>query len=184
MSYKYCKFLILLICFTFLSAGEKKMNIYDFKVKDINNNEISMNNYKNKVLLIVNVASKCGFTSQYEGLEELYEEYKNDGFMVLAFPSNEFSNQEPGTNEEIKEFCELTYKVKFDLFSKIKVNSKEAIPLYKYLKHEAKGIFGTTSIKWNFTKFLVSKEGLVTKRYSSTTKPNEIKEDIEALLKK
>lgn len=183
MQNKHYKLLILLICLTFLNAQGKEVEIYDFKVKDINNNQITMSKYKNKVLLIVNVASKCTFTSQYEGLEKLFTKYKEDDFMILAFPSNEFSKQEPGTNEEIKEFCKLNYGVTFDLFSKVKVNTQEAIYLYKYLKNEARGIFGSTSIKWNFTKFLVSKDGIVKERYSPSTKPSELQKDIEILLK-
>lgn len=158
------------------------MNIYDFTVKNIDGEEISMSIYKNKILLIVNVASKCGFTPQYEGLEKLYEEYKKQDFMILAFPSNQFSKQEPGTNKEIKEFCSLTYNVKFDLFSKIDVNGENEIPMYTYLKKEATGIFGTKNIKWNFTKFLINKNGEIIKRYSPITKPVEIKKDIEKLL--
>ncbi|MGB5791412.1 glutathione peroxidase [Poseidonibacter sp.] len=157
------------------------MDIYDFNVKDIDGEEISMSKYKDKVLLIVNVASKCGFTGQYEGLEELYEKYKDNNFMVLGFPSNQFSNQEPGTNEEIKQFCSLTYQVKFDMFSKVDVNGENEIPLYTYLKKEASGIFGTNDIKWNFTKFLVDKNGKVINRYGSITKPQEIEDDIKKL---
>lgn len=158
------------------------MNIYDFKVKDIDGNEISMEKYKNKTLLIVNVASKCGFTSQYKGLEELYETYKDKDFIVLGFPSNEFSNQEPGNEEEIKNFCSLTYDVKFDLFSKIEVNGENESKLYSYLKKEQPGIFGTKNIKWNFTKFLVNKNGEVVNRYAPSTKPESLKKDIENIL--
>lgn len=158
------------------------MRIYDFFVKDINGQEVSMSKYKNKILLIVNVASKCGFTPQYEGLEKLYETYKDKNFMILGFPSNQFSQQEPGTNEEIKSFCSLTYGVKFDMFSKIDVNGKNEIPLYTYLKKEATGIFGTKNIKWNFTKFLINKNGKVIQRYATITKPKDIKKDIEIQL--
>ncbi|KAB7884432.1 MAG: glutathione peroxidase [Arcobacter sp.] len=160
------------------------MSIYDFNVKDINENEVSMSKYKNKVLLIVNVASKCGFTGQYEGLEKLYQTYKNEDFMILGFPSNQFSNQEPGTNKEIQEFCTLTYGVDFDMFAKVDVNGENEIPLYTYLKKEASGILGTESIKWNFTKFLVNKEGKVVDRFGSTTKPKDIEDDIKKLLNK
>ncbi|WP_121627123.1 glutathione peroxidase [Poseidonibacter antarcticus] len=158
------------------------MSIYDFSVKDINSKEVSMSKYKNKVLLIVNVASKCGFTSQYEGLENLYKKYKNEDFMILGFPSNQFSNQEPGTNKEIQEFCSLTYGVDFDMFSKVDVNGENEIPLYTYLKKEASGVLGTKSIKWNFTKFLVDKNGKVVDRFGSTTKPEDIEDDIKKLL--
>ena len=160
------------------------MSIYDYNVKDINSKEVSMSKYKDKVLLIVNVASKCGFTGQYEGLENLYKKYKNEDFMILGFPSNQFSNQEPGTNEEIKEFCTLTYGVDFDMFSKIDVNGKNEIPLYTYLKKEVPGVLGTESIKWNFTKFLVDKNGKVVDRFGSSTKPKDIEGDIKKLLNK
>ena len=171
-----------LILVTSIIAKDNSMSIYDFNVKDINGNEISMSKYKDRVLLIVNVASKCGFTPQYEGLEKLYETYKDKDFMILGFPSNQFSQQEPGTNEEIKSFCTLTYGVKFDMFSKIDVNGKNEIPLYTYLKKEASGVFGTKDIKWNFTKFLVNKNGKVIERYATITKPKDIKKDIEILL--
>ena len=164
-----------------LNAKDLPTNIYDFTAKDIDGKEISMSKYKNKVLLIVNVASKCAFTSQYEGLETLYSKYKNRDFMILGFPSNQFSNQEPGTNKEIKSFCSLTYGVSFDMFAKIDINGDSTIPLYQYLKSEATGIFGTKSIKWNFTKFLINKEGKVIDRYGSSTKPVDIEEDIKAL---
>lgn len=154
------------------------MNIYDFNVTDINGQDVCMSKYKNKVLLIVNVASKCGFTNQYEGLEELFRRYKDKEFMVLGFPSNQFARQEPGTLEEIKEFCTNNYNITFDLFSKIDVNGKNELPLYTYLKDEARGIFGTKQIKWNFTKFLVDSKGNIVKRYSSLVKPEDIEEDI------
>lgn len=173
--------LLFLLVTNIVISKEIKMDIYDFNVKDIDGEEISMSKYKDKVLLIVNVASKCGFTGQYEGLEELYEKYKDNNFMVLGFPSNQFSNQEPGTNEEIKQFCSLTYQVKFDMFSKVDVNGENEIPLYTYLKKEASGIFGTNDIKWNFTKFLVDKNGKVINRYGSITKPQEIEDDIKKL---
>lgn len=164
--------------FSFANA----QSIYDFTVKDIDGNDVSMSKYKGKVLLIVNVASKCGFTGQYKGLEKLYDDYKDKDFMVLGFPCNQFSNQEPGTNKEIKEFCDLTFKVEFDMFSKIDVNGDSAHPLYKFLKSEAKGAFGTESIKWNFTKFLIDKNGKVVTRFATTTSPKSIAKDIENLL--
>ena len=173
------KILITLFIPLFLGAN---MSLYTFNVTTIDGEEISMSKYQGKVLLIVNVASKCGFTPQYEGLEKLYDNYKDEGFMVLGFPSNEFSNQEPGTNAQIKSFCTLTYGVSFDMFEKVSVNDNP-IPLYAYLKKEAPGVLGTESIKWNFTKFLVDKNGKVLKRYGSMTKPEEMKEDIEKLLK-
>jgi glutathione peroxidase len=137
---------------------------------------------KNKTLLIVNVASKCGFTKQYAGLEQLYEKYKDKGFVVLGFPCNQFAGQEPGDDAEIKSFCSLNYNVTFPLFSKIKVNGADAHPLYKYLKEKHKGILGLAAIKWNFTKFLVDKNGNVIKRYASQDKPEDLTSDIEKIL--
>ena len=157
------------------------MSIYDIKVKDIDGNEISMSKYKGKTLLIVNVASKCGFTSQYEGLEKLYEIYKDQGLEVLGFPSNEFSKQEPGNEEEIKSFCSLTYNVQFDLFSKIEVNGDKESSLFTYLKENSPGVFGK-KIKWNFTKFLVNKDGIVVDRFAPITKPSSLEKDIEKIL--
>ncbi len=180
MIYKFL--IILILTFTVSFTKEKDMGIYDFTVQDIEGKEVSLSKYKGKVLLIVNVASKCGFTPQYEGLEALYDKYKDDGLAILGFPSNQFSNQEPGTNKEIKEFCTLTYGVSFDMFAKVDVNGKNEIPLYKYLKSEATGVLGTESIKWNFTKFLVDPTGKVIERYGSTTKPEDIEVEIKRLL--
>ena len=165
-----------------LNAGER-MNIYDLSVLNIDRKKISMTEYKRRVLLIVNVASECGFTSQYEGLEKLYQEYKEEGFMVLGFPSNQFGEQEPESNEKIKFFCEGTYDVHFDMFAKIDVNGESADPLYKFLRKQQGGFLWMDSIKWNFTKFLVDREGNVVDRYSSATKPKAIEEDIKRLLK-
>ena len=167
---------------TFL-FGENSMSIYDIEVKDINGKVVSMSKYKDKVMLIVNVASKCGFTNQYEGLEELHKKYSNKGLAVLGFPCNQFLSQEPGTEEQIKEFCSLTYGVEFDMFSKIDVNGENTHPLYKFLKENSKGVLGTEAIKWNFTKFLVDKNGNVVKRYAPSTTPKEIEADIINLLK-
>ena len=175
--------LVLVLIFSSTIAKENKMSIYDFNVKTIDGEEVSMSKYKGKVLLIVNVASKCGFTSQYEGLENLYEKYKNEDFMVLGFPSNQFANQEPQSNEKIKEFCSLTYEVKFDMFAKIDVNGENEAPLYKFLKSNQKGILGTEAIKWNFTKFLVDKDGTIVNRYGSATTPESIETDVKKLLK-
>jgi len=166
-----------------LNAKANKMSIYDYNVIDIDANEISMSNYKGKVLLIVNVASECGFTPQYEGLEKLYQRYKEQGFMVLGFPSNQFAKQEPDSNEKIKFFCQGTYDVHFDMFSKIDVNGENASPLYKYLKKEQGGFLWIDSIKWNFTKFLVDSDGNVIERYAPSTKPKSIEKDITKLLK-
>ncbi|MDF1878075.1 glutathione peroxidase [Sulfurimonas sp. SAG-AH-194-C20] len=160
------------------------MNIYDFNVTNIEGKTISMSQYKDKVLLIVNVASKCGFTPQYEGLEKLYDEHKDDGFMVLGFPSNQFMSQEPGSNEEIKFFCQKTYDVEFDMFAKVDVNGDDTAPLYKFLKKEQGGFMWMDAIKWNFTKFLVDRDGNVIKRYGSSIKPEDINADIQKLLAK
>lgn len=160
----------------------KSMSVYDFKVKDIDNKEISLNVYKGKVLLIVNVASQCGFTPQYKGLQEIYTKYHDKGFEVLAFPCNQFGGQEPGTNAEIKSFCDVNYKTTFSIFDKIEVNGKNTNPLYVYLKQNGKGFIGD-EIKWNFTKFLIGKDGKVIDRYASTTKPESITSDIENALK-
>ena len=157
------------------------MTIYDFKVLDYQGNEVSLADYKGKVLLIVNTATGCGFTPQYEGLEALYKELNEKGFEVLDFPCNQFAGQAPGTDEEIHEFCTFKYKTSFKQFKKIKVNGKEESPLYTYLKDQKSGTMGKR-IKWNFTKFLVDREGNVVKRYAPTDKPADIKEDIIKLL--
>lgn len=158
------------------------MNIYDFDVTTIEGKTISMSEYKDKVLLIVNVASKCGFTPQYEGLETLYKKYQAQGFKILGFPCNQFSNQEPATNQEIQQFCSLNFNVTFDMFAKIEVNGENTHPLYGYLKKEAKGVLGSESIKWNFTKFLVSKKGEIYDRYGSVTTPESLEDSIKKLL--
>lgn len=160
------------------------MSFYDFSVKNIDSKEISMSEYRGKVLLIVNVASECGFTPQYEGLEKLYQTYKEEGFEVLGFPSNQFGKQEPASNQKIKFFCQGTYDVHFDMFSKIDVNGEAADPLYNYLKREQGGLLWMDSIKWNFTKFLIDREGNVIDRFAPSTKPKSIKESIEKLLRK
>ncbi|MDM5263563.1 glutathione peroxidase [Sulfurovum sp. XTW-4] len=157
-------------------------SIYDFKVKTINGTETTLEPYKGKVLLIVNVASKCGFTPQYNGLEALYQKYKESGLVVLGFPSNQFGSQEPGTEEEIQNFCRVNFGVTFPMFSKIKVNGENTHPLYAYLKSELPGFLGTESIKWNFTKFLIDKNGKVIQRFGSATKPKEIEKEIKSLL--
>jgi glutathione peroxidase len=141
-----------------------------------------MRAHAGKVLLIVNVASKCGFTPQYAGLEAIYRKYKDRGFEVLGFPCNQFGNQEPGDAQEIANFCSTTYDVTFPVFAKIEVNGPQADPLFEQLKKEAPGIMGLTSIKWNFTKFLVDRQGGVVRRYAPTSKPEDIARDIEALL--
>jgi glutathione peroxidase len=157
-------------------------SVYDFTVKDINGQEISLTHYKGKHLLIVNVASKCGFTPQYEGLEALHKEL-GEQVAVLGFPCNQFGKQEPGDENEIKNFCSLTYEVSFPMFAKIDVNGKDAAPLYSFLKQEKPGVLGTEAIKWNFTKFLVNRDGQVIKRYAPTDTPETIKKDLDKLLK-
>lgn len=156
--------------------------IYDFIMPLASGEEHDFAQFKDKVLLIVNTASKCGFTPQYEGLQALQDEYAEQGFSVLAFPCDQFGKQEPGSDPEIVEFCTTRFSVDFPLFSKIEVNGDNAAPLYKFMKTSAKGIFGSEGIKWNFTKFLVNKSGEVVKRYAPTTKPEQIRKDIEKLL--
>ncbi len=156
-------------------------SVYDFTVKNIDGKDVDLSQYKGKFLLIVNVASKCGFTPQYKGLDELALELK-DHVVVLGFPCNQFGKQEPGNAEEIKNFCSLTYDVKFPLFEKVDVNGSNAAPLYQFLKQEKPGLLGIGMIKWNFTKFLVNREGQVVKRYAPNDKPEAIKEDLSKML--
>lgn len=158
------------------------MKFYDFKANKMNGQEVSMSDYKGKIVLVVNTASKCGLTPQFEGLEALYKGYKDKGLEILGFPCNQFAKQDKGSNEEIHEFCQLNYGVSFTMFEKIYVNGNNAHPLYKYLKNEAKGLL-SKEIKWNFTKFLIDSEGNVVKRYAPTVEPLKIKDDIENLLK-
>lgn len=157
-------------------------NIYQFSAKDTLGEAIELSSYKNKVLLIVNTASDCGFTPQYKGLQSLYQKHQAQGLEVLAFPCNQFKQQEKGSDEEIKQFCDLRFNIKFPLFSKIDVNGDNAHPLFNFLKTQAPGVLGSKGIKWNFTKFLINKEGEVIKRYAPTTKPEAIEADIEKLL--
>ena len=157
-------------------------NIYDIHIKDSSNKEVSMSKFEGKTLLIVNVASKCGLTPQYKGLQSLYEEYKDRNFVVLGFPCNQFGGQEPGTNSEINNFCEVNYSVTFPIFSKIKVNGPDSHPLFKLLKNDKPGIFRTESIKWNFTKFLVNSRGKIIDRFSPRVEPKYIRSEIERIL--
>lgn len=156
--------------------------ITDFHVRATDGGEADLSAYAGKVLLVVNVASKCGFTPQYEGLEALHRRYADRGFEVLGFPCNQFGAQEPGNAEEIATFCSLTYDVTFPVFAKIEVNGAGADPLYVELKKQAPGFLGTEGIKWNFTKFLIGRDGQVAERYAPTTKPEDIAKDIEKLL--
>ena len=155
--------------------------IYDFVVKDKNGLDVKLEKYKGKVLLIVNTATRCGFTPQYDGLEKLYEKYRDKGFEILDFPCNQFKNQAPEDDEEIDSFCTLNFGTKFDRFQKIDVNGENEDPLYTFLKKEESGILGE-KIKWNFTKFLIDRDGKVVKRFAPTTKPEKIEKDIERLL--
>ena len=161
-----------------------KESFYDFKAKDIRGNEVSMNDFKDKVVLIVNVASACYFTPQYKGMEKLYKSLKAKGFEVLGFPCNQFAEEEKGTNEEILNFCTSHFDVSFPMFEKIEVNGANAHPLFKFLKKTVKGFLGSESIKWNFSKFLVDQSGEVVKRYGSLDAPESIEADITELLAK
>lgn len=172
----------LLITYNTFSKKEiMNVSVYDFKARTIDGGEKSLGNYKGKVLLIVNVASKCGYTPQYEGLQQLYEKYGNKGLEILAFPCNQFGAQEPGSNDEIKQFCSLNYHVTFQLFDKIDVNGPNQHPLYKYLKSVQSGLI-TDDIKWNFTKFLVDRNGKPVDRFAPQTTPAGIEDKIKSLL--
>lgn len=162
---------------------DEGMSIYQYQVNTLKGQKLSMEEYKGKVLLIVNTASKCGLTPQYKGLQELYDKFNDQSFEILGFPSNQFAEQEPGSNEEIAEFCQMNYGVSFPMFEKIKVNGDEAHPLFKHLKNNAPGILGSKTIKWNFTKFLIDQNGNIVKRYSPQTTPDKIGADIAKLLK-
>jgi glutathione peroxidase len=157
-------------------------SLYDFHAERLNGDEVLLDAYRGKVLLIVNTASECGFTPQYAGLETIYRRFKDRGLVVLGFPCNQFGAQEPGDAESIGQFCQTRFDVTFPLFAKIDVNGENAHPLYAWLKHEAAGILGTEAIKWNFTKFLVDRGGKVVNRYASTTQPEDLEETIETLL--
>ena len=156
--------------------------VMDFSAALANGEDTALSQFSGKVLLIVNTASKCGFTPQYEGLESLHKRFGDQGFSVLAFPCNQFGAQEPGTEAEIQSFCDLNYQTSFPLFSKIEVNGAASHPLFTHLKEQAPGVLGSKRIKWNFTKFLINKDGEVVKRYAPSTKPEAIANDIEALL--
>lgn len=156
--------------------------VHGFSAEDYRGQIIDFSSFQDKVLLVVNTASNCGFTPQYEGLQKLYQKYQEQGLEVLAFPCNQFKQQEKGSNEEIKEFCDLNFKISFPLFAKIEVNGDSAHPLYQHMKQQAPGLLGSQSIKWNFTKFLVNKQGKVIKRYGSMTRPEAIEADIKKLL--
>ena len=157
-------------------------SVTDFSAKGIDGSEQPLSAWQGQAMLVVNVASKCGFTPQYEGLEALYRKYRDRGFVVLGFPCDQFGNQEPGNEEEIRNFCSLNYDVSFPMFAKIDVNGADTHPLYRHLKSEAKGLLGSEAIKWNFTKFLVDKQGRVAKRYAPTDTPASLDADVAKLL--
>ena len=158
-------------------------NFHSYKVQDNQGKPYDLAQHKNQVTLVVNVASKCGFTKQYTGLEALYREYKLQGFTILGFPCNQFGAQEPGTNEQIQEFCSLTYNVTFPILAKVDVNGDKATPVYAWMKSAAPGLLGTEAIKWNFTKFLIAKDGTVLQRYAPQVEPKDLNADIQKALK-
>lgn len=157
------------------------MGFYDFTMKDITGKEVDFSTFKDKVVIVVNTASKCGFTPQFAGLEELYQQYKDQGLVILGFPCNQFAHQDPGTNQEISEFCQLNYGVTFPMFEKIDVNGEHEAPLYTWLKEQKSGL--GKDIKWNFTKFVIDKTGTVVARYGSPKKPENMAKDVEKCLK-
>jgi len=157
-------------------------SLYDITVDDIHGKPVKLSKYKGKVLLIVNTASECGFTPQYKGLEALYEKFHGKGLEVLGFPCNQFGAQEPGDEKAIEQFCEINYGVTFPMFAKVDVNGDDASPLFKHLKGAKKGILGSEAIKWNFTKFLVDRDGTVVERYAPKTEPKELENDVRTLL--
>lgn len=165
-----------------VSAGSRTPQIYGYEVRTIDGENITLAKYRGDVMLIVNVASKCGFTPQYKGLEELHRRFAAQGLRILGFPCNQFGGQEPGDEGQIKNFCRTDYGVTFDLFSKVEVNGAEAHPLFAYLKSEAPGVLGSEGIKWNFTKFLVDRSGKVVSRYAPTTAPEALSHEIEKVL--
>jgi glutathione peroxidase len=156
--------------------------IYEFSAKDITGQLVQFSDFKNKPLLIVNTASKCGFTPQFKGLEELYQSYQPKGFVVLGFPCNQFGSQDSGSNQEITQFCTLNYQVTFPMMAKVEVNGPQADPLFQWLTRTAPGLLGSTAIKWNFTKFLINREGMPNERFAPTTTPDSLRKKIEALL--
>lgn len=180
--YKWLAITLFLSLFQLNAKEANVQNIYDFEVKTIDGKATTLEPYKGKVVLIVNVASRCGFTPQYDGLQALYEKYKERGFVILGFPCNQFGAQEPGSEAEIHNFCRVNFGVTFPMFAKIEVNGENSHPLYTYLKAEQPGLLGIEAIKWNFTKFLVDRSGTVVDRFAPSTKPVELEEAIEKLL--
>ena len=157
-------------------------SVYDFTVKDIHGKPVKLDRYRGKVMLVVNTASQCGFTPQYKGLEAMYEKLHAKGLEILGFPCNQFGGQEPGDEKEIAQFCELNFGVTFPMFAKVDVNGDDTAPLYKYLKAEKPGLLGSEAIKWNFTKFLVDRDGKVVRRYAPNDKPESLEQDVAAIL--
>lgn len=158
------------------------MNFFDLTAEDSELKSYPLEQHKGQVILVVNVASRCGLTPQYEALQKIYEQFKDKGLVILGFPCNQFGLQEPGSNQEIQEFCSLNFKVTFPVLNKVEVNGEKAHPIYKFLKSQAPGILGTEAIKWNFTKFLVNRQGQVVERYAPQTEPQDLVQDIEKLL--
>ena len=165
-----------------MSTPTPNPTVYDFEAKSISGKDIALRQFKGRVMLIVNTASKCGFTPQFGGLEQLHKTYADKGLAVVGFPCNQFGSQDPGTDGDIAEFCQVNYGVSFPMMGKIDVNGPAAHPLYKWLSAEAPGLLGSKAIKWNFTKFLVGKDGQVIKRYAPTDKPADLAKDVEAAL--
>ncbi len=165
-----------------MPSSSTPASVYDFEAVSIEGKRASLATQRGKVLLIVNTASACGFTPQFGGLEALWKAYADKGLVVVGFPSNEFGNQDPGNNDEIASFCEINYGVSFPMMGKVEVNGAQAHPLFKWLTQEAPGVLGTTGIKWNFTKFLIGRDGKVIRRYAPSDKPETMKQDIEAAL--
>ena len=163
-------------------SQNEKTDLYSIQVKNAKGESVSLDQYKGKAVLVVNVASECGFTPQYEGLQKLYEQYQSKGLEILGFPCNQFGGQESGTNDEIQSFCTGRFGVRFPVFAKVDVNGENAAPLFQFLKKEAPGILGTEKIKWNFTKFLVSKDGKVLQRFAPIDKPESLTKEIEKAL--
>ncbi len=163
-------------------AKPSDKSLFDFSAKTADGKEQNLGEYKDKVTLVVNVASKCGYTPQYDGLEKVYKQYSDKGFVVLGFPSNQFGGQEPGTNQEIQKFCKANFGVTFPIFAKVDVNGDKALPVYEWLKSSAPGVLGSEAIKWNFTKFLVGRDGKVLARFAPQTKPEDITAQIEKAL--
>ncbi|MEJ8306738.1 glutathione peroxidase [Saccharibacillus sacchari] len=158
------------------------MSVYEYEARTSKGNEVKLSDYQGKVVLIVNTASKCGFTPQFQGLQELYDKYHDRGLEILGFPSNQFMEQDPGSNEEILEFCQINYGVQFPMFEKVDVKGDNAHPLFRYLSDEAPGLMGSKAVKWNFTKFLIDKDGKPVKRFAPQTSPDQLEKDIEKLL--